>query len=102
MNPYATPGLLSKGLGLTKAINWTSFLDGTQKTLGVINQAIPIVYQVKPIFSNAKTLFKIANEIKSPSPTINSSPNNDIINQSTTSNTNISSNSIKNSPVFYI
>ena len=32
--------------------------------MGVINQAIPIVYQVKPIIRNAKTIFKIANSLK--------------------------------------
>ena len=43
---YFRPSLLSRGLGITKSINWGSLLDGTQKTLGVINQAIPIVYQI--------------------------------------------------------
>lgn len=40
------------------------FWTGTQKTLGVINQAIPLVYQVRPIFRNAKTMFRIADELK--------------------------------------
>ncbi len=48
-----------------KAINWGGILSNTQKTLGIINQTIPIVYQVKPIINNAKTMFKIANSIKS-------------------------------------
>lgn len=69
-NPYmintaTRTGLLTKGLSGLKAINWSSLLDGTQKTLGVINQAIPVVYQIKPIVNNAKTLFKIAGAIKS-------------------------------------
>lgn len=53
-------------LSLLKNIKWGSILDGTSKTLGVINQAIPVVYQVKPIINNAKTMFKIANIINSP------------------------------------
>ena len=48
-------------LSLLKSIKWGSLLDGTSKTLGVINQAIPVVYQVKPIIDNAKTMFKVAN-----------------------------------------
>lgn len=44
--------------------NWNHFLDNTQRTLGVINQAIPIVYQVKPILANAKTMFRIASAIE--------------------------------------
>lgn len=99
MNPYATPGLLSKGLGLTKSINWATFLDGTQKTLGVINQAIPIVYQVKPIIGNAKTLFKIAN-------VMNESPQTTQVTQNSQPSSTINSSSSQlaknNSPIFYI
>ena len=66
MYPYSNPSIITKGLSALKNIKWATLLDGTQKTLGVINQAIPIVYQVKPIVSNAKTLFKIANVMKEP------------------------------------
>lgn len=52
-------------LSLLKNIKWGSILDGTSKTLNVINQAIPVVYQVKPIINNAKTMFKIANIMNS-------------------------------------
>ena len=45
-----------------KAINWTGLLSNTQKTLNIVNQAIPIVYQVKPMINNAKTMFRIASE----------------------------------------
>ena len=47
-----------------RKINFTSLLDSTQKTLNVINQAIPIIYQIKPLYNNAKTIFKVANAIK--------------------------------------
>lgn len=68
-NPYMVTtatktGLFSKGLNSLKALNWGGLLEGTQKTLGVINQAIPVVYQIKPIINNAKTLFKIAGSMK--------------------------------------
>lgn len=68
-NPYmisvaTKTGILSKGLSSLKAINWGGLLEGTQKTLGVINQAIPVVYQIKPIVNNAKTLFKIAGSMR--------------------------------------
>lgn len=64
MYPYQTTSLLS----LLKNIKWSTLLDGTSKTLGVINQAIPVVYQVKPIIDNAKTMFKIANIVNEPEP----------------------------------
>lgn len=66
MYPYSNPSIITKSLTALKNIKWATLLDGTQKTLGVINQAIPIVYQVKPLVNNAKTLFKIANVIKEP------------------------------------
>lgn len=45
-------------------INWSSILNNTQKTLGVINQAIPVVKEISPIFNNAKTMFNVLNEFK--------------------------------------
>lgn len=55
-------GLLSK---LKSGINWGGLLTNTSKTLNVINQAIPVFYQIKPLFQNAKTMFKIADIIRS-------------------------------------
>lgn len=56
MNPYQ----INSGL---KRINWGNVLNNTQKTLNVINQAIPIIYQVKPLVANARTLFRIADAV---------------------------------------
>lgn len=89
MYPYPNPSIFSKGISLIKNIKWGTILDGTGKTLGVINQAIPIVYQVKPILNNAKTLFKIANVITTP----------DNATQKSTVNTKNLNN---NSPIFYV
>ena len=47
-----------------KRINWSNILNNTQKTLNVINQAIPVYYQVKPIIGNAKTMFRMVNSLK--------------------------------------
>ena len=57
---------LKRGLGFAglKSINWGNILNNTQKTLNVINQAIPVYYQVKPIWSNAKTMFRMVNALK--------------------------------------
>ena len=56
-------GLLS-GLFKFGKFNLSSILNGTQKTLGFINQAIPVVKQVSPMLQNAKTMFKVMNEFK--------------------------------------
>ena len=54
------PGILSS----FKRMNWSHLLDGTQKTLSIINQAIPVIYQIRPLITNAKTAFKVVNAIK--------------------------------------
>ena len=52
--------------GLLKKFNLTSFLNGASKTLNIVNQAIPIYYQVKPMINNAKTMFKVMKAVKTP------------------------------------
>ena len=61
---YYNPYMYKKKFNFKK-IDFNKVLNGTSKTLNVINQAIPIYYQVKPIIANAKTLFRVANIIKS-------------------------------------
>lgn len=92
--PYPRAGLFSNLSGIAKGFNFSTFLDGTQKTLGVINQAIPIVYQVKPIFKNAKTMFRIADELRTSSDESNNSTSTQVVNPI--------NNDINNKPVFYI
>ena len=48
-----------------------------------VNQAIPVIYQVKPIIDNAKTMFKVASIINEPVETKKEEKTN-------------------NSPIFYI
>lgn len=79
-NPFLYGGASSLArsglLRSLRAINWGTFLGNAQKTLGVINQAIPIVYQVRPILGNARTIFKIANGLRS---TSNTNTRNEVI-----------------------
>lgn len=58
--------LLKKGFSFNslRKINWSNVLNNTQKTLNVINQAIPVYYQVKPIWGNARTMFRMLNALK--------------------------------------
>ncbi|MBE6138478.1 MAG: hypothetical protein E7173_01885 [Firmicutes bacterium] len=58
----ASKGIFSKLLG--KGLNWSNILNTTQKTLGLVNQAIPVIKQVAPVMQNAKTIFKVMNEFK--------------------------------------
>lgn len=58
----ATTGLFSRIF--RNGINWGSIVNNTQKTLNIINQAIPVVKQVSPVVKNAKTMFRVMNEFK--------------------------------------
>lgn len=66
----ANAGRLGSALGAAKTgasslltkVNWSSLLSNAQKTLNVVNQAIPLYYQVKPVFNNIKTLGRIGKE----------------------------------------
>lgn len=63
------PSISKTGLGLSslfKKFNFSGFLNGASKTLNVVNQAIPIYYQVKPMINNAKTMFKVMKAVKTP------------------------------------
>ena len=42
-------------------------LNGISKTLGVVNQAIPLYKQAKPMIEKGRTLFKLATEFNKPS-----------------------------------
>ncbi len=64
INQLAKRGIFSSLLGGTKSVNWGNILNNTQKTLNVINQAIPVYYQVKPIYNNAKTMLKMVHALK--------------------------------------
>ena len=81
-----------------RGINWNSILNNTQGTLGIINQAIPIVYQVKPLLNNARTLFRVASAINS-----NVDETNAITEENNYSN-DISYDTKKdsNGPIFYL
>lgn len=90
-------GILKNGLlgGISK-VNWSNLLTNTQKTLNVINQAIPVYYQVKPIYNNAKTMFKVMGAFKEQN---NNNSNNN--NQSNNDTININKNTNQNRPVFF-
>ena len=99
----ASKGLLARFFG--KGLNWGSILNTTQKTLSLVNQAIPVIKQVSPVMKNAKTIFKVMNEFKridSPSVPNNIQDKNIEINNSTTSKTENTSINFDGTPTFFI
>ena len=100
MNPYMQGGISSlvrprpslfKGLA---NIKWGSVLNNTQKTLNVINQAIPVYYQVKPIFSNVKSFGRLISAFNEEDTSKSNSQDN--------LNTNKEKENSSNSPTFFI
>ena len=76
--PFSSMGNVLKNGGVfskLSKINWSSLLSNAQKTLNVVNQAIPIYYQVKPVFKNIRTLGRIGKEFSK----INNQTNNNSI-----------------------
>ena len=91
------PGLFSR-LFKNNNISFSKILNGTQKILGIANQAIPLVKQVGPVINNTKTMFRIMNEFKkSDKPKIINKQTNNYTNTKT--NTNYSNN---NGPTFFM
>ena len=89
--------MLRPRIGLFKGlsnIKWGTVLNNTQKTLNVINQAIPVYYQVKPIFGNLKSFTRLMNAFNE-----EDKPNNNINNQE---NINTTKKENKNVPTFFI
>ena len=83
-----------------RSINWNSILNNTQRTLGIINQAIPIVYQVRPLINNARTLFRVASAINSNDDTEEDS--NTINNSNYENNTNYENEKDSIGPKFFL
>lgn len=61
VTPTAKTGIFK---GLFGNINLSSIINGTQKTLNIVNQTIPLIKQAGPVINNAKTMFKVMNEFK--------------------------------------
>ena len=76
-NAVSRTGLFSRLFG---GLNLSSILSGTQKTLNIANQAIPLIRQVQPMMHNAKTMFKVMNEFKKVDTPISTETKTDIIN----------------------
>lgn len=62
-NPFAF-GRVGNGLFSIGSFSFSSLLDGAQKTLGVFNQALPLIKEAAPLMRNAKTMFRVMNEFK--------------------------------------
>ena len=79
-------GRLGNAFGAIKAFNWSGLINNTSKTLGIINQTIPLVRQVGPMVGNMRSMLRLASAFKDETDTTNTSNSN---NNSTTNNNHI-------------
>ena len=79
-------GKLGNAVGAIKSFNWGGLINNTSKTLGIINQTIPLVRQVGPMVGNMRSMLKIASAFKDETDT--SSTNNQNITKNQPQNTN--------------
>ena len=71
-------------MGLFKGlsnIKWGTILNNTQKTLNVINQAIPVYYQLKPIASNLKSFSSLMRAFNEPDEQTTKGANREILSE---------------------
>lgn len=58
--PSRSVGFFGRIGNSLRSFNWANFLNGTSKTLNVVNQAIPLVRQAKPMFNNIRSMVHLA------------------------------------------
>lgn len=66
---YVNPASISNSNIFSSLFNrggfsFNSLLNGAQRTLGLVNQVLPIIKEAAPLMRNAKTMFKVMNEFK--------------------------------------
>ena len=89
-------GRLGNSLNAIKSINWSGIINNTSKTLGIINQSIPIVKQVGPMMNNMKSMLRIASIFKDETDI----PYHQHTTSHTSKSTNPSTNTLKREPTF--
>lgn len=71
------------GTNIINSLSFTKILGGISKTLGIVNQAIPIYKEMKPMIGNARKIISIVKEFGNTNITetkkIKNSTNNKII-----------------------
>lgn len=93
-------GLLSRG---ARGFNLSSIINGTQRTLNLVNQAIPVIKQVTPVMRNAKTMFRVMNEFKKVDSPTKPKTDNQTQENLDTENTQSTTNNISTSgPTFFV
>ena len=89
-------GLFGRLGGIASAIrgvNWGGFINNASKTIGVINQTIPLVKQAGPMIRNVKSVMKIASVFKDETDPVSTKNNGTVNNNKSNNDNNINKNS---------
>lgn len=81
-------GRLGNAFGAIKAFNWGGLINNTSKTLGIINQTIPLVRQIGPMVGNMRSMLRLASAFKDETDKTPTTRNQNNLNQFTTNNNN--------------
>ena len=103
-------GKIGNGL---RTFNWSSLLNGANKTLNVVNQTIPLIRQAGPMVNNMRSMLQLAkafgsetvsskNIIKNNNGINKKNINNGIFNNSAYDTSNKKENNNSNYPIFFI
>lgn len=71
--PFSTAGSsialknATNGLKSFNKITLSGLLNGAQKTIGTVNQIVPLYNQIKPMFTNSKIILNVAKGLKNSS-----------------------------------
>ena len=57
-------GRFGNGFNWFKNLNWGGIINNASRTLGIVNQTIPLVKQVGPMFNNMRSMFKIVSAFR--------------------------------------
>ncbi len=64
--PFSLPGSTAGIATAAKKFSWSGIFNSIGKTVGTVNQIIPLYQNVKPIITNSKTLLKVMKGLNSP------------------------------------
>ena len=59
LHSFGVMNRIGNGFSWFKNLNWGGIINGASKTLGFVNQTIPLVRQVGPMFNNMRSMIKI-------------------------------------------
>ncbi len=76
-------------------------LNGLSKTLGVVNQALPLYRQAKPMIKKGQTLFKMAKEMTKTSVSSKPVSKPKTLNNTEQKNISLKRNASLNKPIFF-